>query len=56
MSARKSGLKCAWIMQAISDHLNNWFLGTPAGKYVSMAVDSTGNTYGVADGERRMMI
>jgi hypothetical protein len=30
--------------------MNNWFLGTPAGKYVSMAVDSTGNPYSVADG------
>ena len=30
--------------------MNNWMCGTPAGTYVSMAVDSTGNKYGVADG------
>ncbi|KAJ1472138.1 malate dehydrogenase, cytoplasmic [Baffinella frigidus] len=36
--------------QAISDHMHDWVLGTPAGKHVSMAVDSTGNKYGVADG------
>jgi malate dehydrogenase len=49
IAARKlsSALSAA---QAISDHMNNWFLGTPAGKYVSMAVDSTGNPYGVAEG------
>jgi len=49
IAARKlsSALSAA---QAISDHLNNWFLGTPAGKYVSMAVDSTGNPYGVEPG------
>jgi len=49
IAARKlsSALSAA---QAISDHMNNWFLGTPAGKFVSMAVESTGNTYGVADG------
>jgi len=49
IAARKlsSALSAA---QAISDHMNNWFLGTPAGKFVSMAVDSTGNPYGVAEG------
>jgi len=49
IAARKlsSALSAA---QAISDHMNNWFCGTPAGQWVSMAVDSTGNTYGVADG------
>mmetsp|Transcript_7746 Transcript_7746/g.23353 ORF Transcript_7746/g.23353 Transcript_7746/m.23353 type:complete len:330 (-) Transcript_7746:136-1125(-) len=49
IAARKlsSALSAA---QAISDHMNNWFLGTPAGKYVSMAVDSTGNPYGVEPG------
>lgn len=42
IAARKlsSALSAA---QAISDHMNNWFLGTPAGTFVSMAVDSTGN-------------
>ena len=30
--------------------MHDWVLGTPAGKFVSMAVDSTGNPYGVADG------
>ena len=30
--------------------MNNWFLGTPAGKYVSMAVDSTGNPYDIEPG------
>jgi malate dehydrogenase len=49
IAARKlsSALSAA---QAISDHMNNWMCGTPAGTYVSMAVDSTGNKYGVADG------
>eukprot|EP00285_Hemiselmis_virescens_P009627 CAMPEP_0173388300 /NCGR_PEP_ID=MMETSP1356-20130122/10641_1 /TAXON_ID=77927 ORGANISM="Hemiselmis virescens, Strain PCC157" /NCGR_SAMPLE_ID=MMETSP1356 /ASSEMBLY_ACC=CAM_ASM_000847 /LENGTH=332 /DNA_ID=CAMNT_0014345177 /DNA_START=26 /DNA_END=1024 /DNA_ORIENTATION=- len=49
IAARKlsSALSAA---QAISDHMNNWFLGTPEGKWVSMAVDSTGNKYGVAEG------
>ena len=49
IAARKlsSALSAA---QAISDHMHDWVLGTPAGKYVSMAVDSTGNKYGVADG------
>eukprot|EP00286_Rhodomonas_abbreviata_P024307 CAMPEP_0181310378 /NCGR_PEP_ID=MMETSP1101-20121128/12554_1 /TAXON_ID=46948 /ORGANISM="Rhodomonas abbreviata, Strain Caron Lab Isolate" /LENGTH=332 /DNA_ID=CAMNT_0023417003 /DNA_START=37 /DNA_END=1035 /DNA_ORIENTATION=- len=49
IAARKlsSALSAA---QAISDHMHDWVLGTPPGKYVSMAVDSTGNTYGVADG------
>ena len=42
IAARKlsSALSAA---QAISDHMNNWFLGTPEGTFVSMAVDSTGN-------------
>jgi malate dehydrogenase len=49
IAARKlsSALSAA---QAISDHMHDWVLGTPAGKFVSMAVDSTGNPYGVADG------
>mmetsp|Transcript_24977 Transcript_24977/g.59604 ORF Transcript_24977/g.59604 Transcript_24977/m.59604 type:complete len:332 (-) Transcript_24977:222-1217(-) len=49
IAARKlsSALSAA---QAISDHMHDWVLGTPAGKHVSMAVDSTGNKYGVADG------
>jgi len=49
IAARKlsSALSAA---QAISDHMHDWFLGTPAGQFVSMAVDSTGNKYGVADG------
>jgi len=49
IAARKlsSALSAA---QAISDHMHDWVLGTPAGKYVSMAVDSTGNPYGIADG------
>lgn len=49
IAARKlsSALSAA---QAISDHMHDWVLGTPAGKFVSMAVDSTGNTYGIADG------
>jgi hypothetical protein len=29
--------------------MHDWVLGTPAGKFVSMAVDSTGNSYGIAD-------
>ena len=41
IAARKlsSALSAA---QAISDHMHDWVLGTPAGKFVSMAVDSTG--------------
>jgi hypothetical protein len=50
-SARGQCPECV-MSQAISDHMNNWFLGTPAGKFVSMAVESTGNTYGVAEGEQ----
>jgi len=48
IAARKlsSALSAA---QAISDHMHDWVLGTPPGKYVSMAVNSTGNKYGVAD-------
>ena len=41
IAARKlsSALSAA---QAISDHMHDWVLGTPTGKFVSMAVYSTG--------------
>jgi malate dehydrogenase len=35
---------------AIRDHLRDWVLGTPEGEFVSMAVWSTGQGYGIADG------
>ncbi|XP_075241024.1 malate dehydrogenase, cytoplasmic-like [Convolutriloba macropyga] len=33
--------------KAACDHMRDWFCGTPEGVYVSMAVISKGNTYGV---------
>lgn len=36
--------------KAIVDHVNNWILGTPEGEFVSMAVISDGNPYGIPDG------
>jgi malate dehydrogenase len=35
---------------AIKDHIRNWYLGTDAGHYVSMAVISDGKKYGVPEG------
>lgn len=35
---------------AVCDHIRSWFLGTTSGEIVSMAVWSTGNPYGIADG------
>jgi len=35
---------------AIAGHLNDWLHGTQEGEFVSMAIDSTGNPYGVPDG------
>jgi malate dehydrogenase len=35
--------------KAITDHMNNWFLGTKEGEIISMAVPSDGS-YGVAKG------
>jgi malate dehydrogenase len=32
------------------DHVHDWVLGTPSGDWVSMAVPSDGNSYGVKDG------
>ena len=32
------------------DHVRDWMLGTPSGDWVSMAVPSDGNPYGVKDG------
>jgi malate dehydrogenase len=32
---------------AAKDHMRDWFLGTPAGEYVSMSVVSDGSAYGV---------
>jgi malate dehydrogenase len=36
--------------KAIVDHVHDWILGTPEGTFVSMAVHSNGNSYGVPDG------
>lgn len=35
---------------AIKDHMHDWYFGTKPGEVVSMAVNSTGNPYGVAEG------
>ena len=35
---------------AAMDHVRSWINGTPAGDWVSMAVPSEGNPYGVKDG------
>ncbi|TYZ65881.1 hypothetical protein PybrP1_002993 [[Pythium] brassicae (nom. inval.)] len=35
---------------AVGAHLRDWFHGTPAGEFVSMAVASDGNAYGVPEG------
>lgn len=35
--------------QAIASHVHDWILGTLEGQIVSMAVLSTGNSYGVPD-------
>lgn len=35
---------------AIKDHMHDWYFGTKSGEVVSMAVDSTNNPYGIADG------
>jgi malate dehydrogenase len=35
--------------QAITDHIRNWWLGTPEGEFVSMAVPSDGS-YGIKEG------
>uniref|UniRef100_A0A7S4B7V8 Lactate/malate dehydrogenase C-terminal domain-containing protein n=2 Tax=Chrysotila carterae TaxID=13221 RepID=A0A7S4B7V8_CHRCT len=47
IAARKLS-SAASAAKAICDHMRDWVLGTD--KVVSMAVDSTGNTYGVPDG------
>lgn len=36
--------------KAIVDHVADWILGTPAGTFVSMAVLSDGNPYGIPEG------
>ena len=36
--------------KAIVDHVHDWILGTPANTFVSMAVWSNGNSYGVPEG------
>jgi len=48
--AAKKASSALCIAQAISDHLHDWMLGTPPGRFVSMTVESTGNPYGVAEG------
>ncbi|MEZ4630460.1 MAG: malate dehydrogenase [Deinococcales bacterium] len=35
---------------AAVDHMHSWALGTPKGDWVSMAIPSDGNPYGIADG------
>ena len=35
---------------AACDHMHDWWVGTKPGEFVSMAVNSDGNTYGVAPG------
>lgn len=35
--------------KAAVDHVHDWVLGTPEGTHVSMAVNSTGNSYGIPD-------
>ena len=35
---------------AACDHMHDWWVGTKAGEYASMAIISDGNTYGVAPG------
>ena len=35
---------------AACDHMHDWWVGTRPGEYVSMAVISDGNSYGVAPG------
>jgi len=49
ISARKmsSAMSAA---NAAADHMRSWWMGTEPGKFVSMGVMSTGNSYGVADG------
>ena len=36
--------------QAICDHMRDWVLGTPADKYVSMAVKADGSHYDIPEG------
>uniref|UniRef100_A0A7S2INJ7 Malate dehydrogenase n=1 Tax=Haptolina brevifila TaxID=156173 RepID=A0A7S2INJ7_9EUKA len=48
IAARKLS-SAASAAKAICDHMHDWVSGT-LGKMVSMAVDSTGNSYGVPDG------
>ncbi|KAH8609102.1 lactate malate dehydrogenase NAD binding domain [Trypanosoma vivax] len=36
--------------KAITDHVRDWLLGTPVGTFVSMAVLSDGNPYGIPNG------
>ena len=33
--------------KAACDHMRNWWMGTPEGEYVSMAVFSAKNSYGI---------
>jgi len=48
IAARKLS-SAASAAKAIGDHMRDWCCGT-GGKMISMAVDSTGNSYGVPDG------
>jgi len=48
IAARKLS-SAASAAKAICDHMRDWVRGTD-GKFISMAIDSTGNSYGVPDG------
>jgi len=48
IKARKLS-SAASAAKAIVDHMHDWILGTPEGQWVSMAVASDGNSYGVPE-------
>lgn len=45
---RKSSASSA--ANAACDHVHDWWVGTKPGEFVSMAINSNGNTYGIAEG------
>jgi malate dehydrogenase len=48
--ATRGGSSAASAARAIVMHMKDWLLGTPEGEYVSMAVSSAKNPYGVPEG------
>jgi malate dehydrogenase len=46
----RGGSSATSAARAAGDHVREWFLGTPKGENVSMAVWSNGNPYGIKDG------